>query len=107
LVKALLFSFDDIARLTPADRVKLFDGVPVERTILALHGVAIELKDLILSSVSARSRRMIEQEISTGVVPPARNIDKARRAIADLVLEMAERGLIDISVQADAVEEPA
>lgn len=106
LVKGLLFTFDDIVKLSAADRVKLFDSVPVERTILALHGAGPELRELVLASVSTRSRRMIEQELSGGAAPPAREIAKAKRAIADLVLEMAERGLVDI-VQKDASEEDA
>lgn len=105
LVKGLLFTFDDIVKLTPADRVKLFDGVPVERTILALRGVGAELKELVLASVSTRSRRMIEQELSDGASPQTREIVKAKRAIADLVLEMAERGLIDIAQQGASDDE--
>ena len=101
LVKGLLFSFDDIVKLSAPDRVKLFDSVPVERTIMSLHGASPDLKDLVLSSVSARSRRMIEQEISGGASPPEREVAKARRAIADLVLDMAERGLVEITRQAD------
>ena len=99
LVKGLLFTFDDIIKLSPADRVKLFDGVPVERTILALHGAGADLKEAVLAAVSSRSRRMIEQELSGGASPPGREIAKARRAIADLVLEMAERGLVEIGQQ--------
>ena len=105
LVKGLLFAFDDIVKLSAPDRVKLFDSVPVERTILSLHGANQELKDLVLSSVSARSRRMIEQEISGAAAPPAREVAKARRAIADLVLEMAERGLVDIAQQDKAEDD--
>lgn len=105
LVKGLLFTFDDIAKLSPADRVKLFDGVPVERTILSLHGAGSELRELVLASVSTRSRRMIDQELSGGATPPTREIAKAKRAIADLVLEMAERGLIDIAQQGASDDE--
>lgn len=105
LVKGLLFTFDDIAKLSVADRVKLFDSVPVERTILALHGAGAELRELVLGSVSARSRRMIEQELSGGAAPPTREVAKAKRAIADLVLEMAERGLIDIAQQTGSDDE--
>jgi len=44
---------------------------------------------------------MIEQEIAgAGNVPP-REIAKARRAIADLALELAEGGQIDIAQQQD------
>jgi flagellar motor switch protein FliG len=99
VVKGLLFTFDDIARLSPADRVKLFDGVPVDRTILALQGAPPALKEFILASVSSRSRRMIEQEVAGGGNAPPREVLKARRLIADLALELAERGQIEIAQQ--------
>jgi len=99
LVRGLLFTFDDISRLSAADRVKLFDSVPVERTILALQGASAALREQVLASVSSRSRRMIEQEISSGANVPARDISKARRAIADQALELAEQGQIDIGQQ--------
>jgi flagellar motor switch protein FliG len=105
LVKGLLFTFDDIVKLSVADRVKLFDGVPVERIILALHGAGLEMRELVLASISTRSRRMVEQELTSGAAPPAREINKAKRAIADLVLEMAERGLIDIAQQSASDDE--
>lgn len=105
LVRGLLFTFDDIVKLTSADRIKLFDGVPVERIILALHGAGADLRELVLASVSTRSRRMIEQEMSGGASPPTREVAKAKRAIADLVLEMAERGLIDIAQQGASDDE--
>jgi len=101
LVKGRLFTFDDITRLTPADRVKLFDGVPAERTILALQGASATLREHVLSSVSSRSRRMIEQEVAGGGDTPAREVLKARRAIADLALELAERGQIAIAQPED------
>jgi flagellar motor switch protein FliG len=100
-VKGLLFTFDDIAKLTDEARSKLIDQVPPERVILSLKGADPYLRDLILASVGARARRMIEQEVSSGASAPQKEIAKARRAIADLALEMIERGLIEL-----APEEP-
>jgi hypothetical protein len=39
---------------------------------------------------------MIETELTSGVTPPQRDVYKARRTIADLALELSEKGLIDI-----------
>ena len=98
-VKALLFTFDDIIKLRPADVAKLFDQVPPERIILALKGAEPRLSNLILSSLGGRSRRMIEQELESGITPSPRDINKARRAIADLALEMADRGKIELHAE--------
>jgi flagellar motor switch protein FliG len=95
-VKALLFTFDDLVKLTPEAVMKVFEAVPPERTIIALKGAEPNVAELILNSLGARTRRMIEQELTSGVTPPQREVLKARRAIADLVLQMAERGQIEL-----------
>lgn len=94
-VKALLFTFDDLIKLTPEAVMKVFEQVPAERTILALSEADPQLTELILSSMGSRNRRMIEQELQ-GAKPAQREVLKARRAIADLVLQMSERGQIDM-----------
>ena len=83
-VKKLLFTFEDIAQMTAANRGKLVDQIPTERTMLALRGADPTLQDIILSCLSGRSRRMIEQELSSGAPVPQKEIMAARRAIADL-----------------------
>jgi flagellar motor switch protein FliG len=95
-VKALLFTFDDLVKLTPEAVMKVFEQVPAERTILALKGADPKLTELILSSLGARNRRMIEQELQASGQPAQRDILKARRAVADLVLQLAERGQVDL-----------
>jgi flagellar motor switch protein FliG len=97
LVKSHLFTFDDIVKLTQEARLALFDQVTSERVILALKGAPADLSNLVLSCVSARSKRMIEAELSSGAAAPAKEIAKARRAIADLALELAERGMIELN----------
>lgn len=97
IVKGLLFTFDDIARLSQESRLKLFDQIPPERIIIALKQCDAGLKELILSSVAQRSRRMIESELSSNVPSTQKDIIKVRRAIADTALEMAERGEIEIN----------
>jgi flagellar motor switch protein FliG len=96
VVKGLLFTFDDISRISQEARLKLFDQVPPERLIIALKNCEPGLKELILGAVAGRSRRMIEAELQTGVPSPPKDIVKTRRAIADLALEMAERGELEI-----------
>jgi flagellar motor switch protein FliG len=97
LVRGLLFTFDDIAKLSQPALLLLFDQIPPERTIVALQGADQRLRDMILESVPTRSRRMIEQEIATGKKALTKEVTKARRAIADLALEMIEKGAIEIN----------
>ena len=96
LIRQLLFTFEDIARLAPEALTVLLDSVPAEKVTVMLHGAPAQLKEMILQAVPARSRRMIEQDLASGPTPKTKDVNKARRAVADLALDMIERGIIDV-----------
>jgi len=95
-LRGLLFTFDDIAELPQKSRMVLFDLIPTERIVLALKGTDAAFRDVILSTLSARARRIVEAELSNGGPAPQREVQKARRAIADIALEMSHRGEIEL-----------
>ena len=82
-------------------RLVLFEKVAPERMILALNGADPDLRELVLSSLTTRARRMVETELDGGEPAPPRDVGKARRAIAETALELAERGEIELGA-ADA-----
>ena len=96
LVRGLLFTFDDLAKLAKPALVTLFDAVPPDRTITALAGADQKMREMVLEAIPARARRMVEQELATGKKPQSKEIQKARRAIADTAMELIEKGLIEL-----------
>lgn len=105
LVRSLLFTFDDLMRLSQPALITLFDSVPADRTIAALFGAEPRMIELILESTPGRARRMIEQELATGKKPSVREVQKARRAIADAAMEMIEKGIIEVGNPDDEDDE--
>ncbi len=103
-LRGLLFTFDDLIKLPPRTRMALFDQIPTERVVLALKGSDGELRDAILSSLASRARRMVEQELSSSEPASQRDVIKARRAIADTALAMAERGEIELNAAGEDEE---
>ncbi|WP_154661250.1 MULTISPECIES: flagellar motor switch protein FliG [Microvirga] len=97
ILRGLLFTFDDIVKLTPKDRTTLFDQVPPDRVVLALKGTNDDFRKVVLSALSSRVRRMIEHELNSKEPSAHRDIAEARRTITDLALEMAGRGEIVIN----------
>jgi flagellar motor switch protein FliG len=93
-IKALLFDFEDVARLDQVSRVTLFDTVNPEQIILALSGASSGLTEQILSALGGRGRRMVEAELQAKTVNAPDKIAVARRAIADAALTLAETGRI-------------
>ena len=105
ILKGLLFTFDDIIKLTPRNRTALFDKVPTDKAVLALKGTEASFRETILQSLATRVRRMVEQELASGQPATQREVTEARRTITDLALEMAGRGEIEIKTdnEEDAV----
>lgn len=96
-LRGMVFSFEDIEQLTQPARLTLFDKVPTEQVIAALRGTPDGLRDAVLGSLSARSKRMVEAELSTNGAQPGRDTPQARRAIADLALQLSQNGEIALS----------
>ncbi len=97
IVMKMLFSFDDLPRLSLRARATLFDKLPTEVVVLALRGTDAEFRDVVLSAMASRSRRLVEAELATPFTPLPRDITKARRQIVDVVLKMVQRNEIEIA----------
>jgi len=106
-LRGLMFTFEDIAKLSHKARTAVFDKAPADRVVMALKGTDPSFREMILSSMGARARRMVESELNGGGPAQQRDVVKARRALADMVLEMAERNEIEIhsSGESDAMFE--
>jgi flagellar motor switch protein FliG len=95
-VKKYIFSFEDLASMSPGDRSRLLDDVPSDRIVLAVRGCDPALTELVLSSLSPRSRRIAEAEMSSGANPPQKAIIDARRSIAAQALTLANNSVIKL-----------
>ncbi|KAB0566469.1 flagellar motor switch protein FliG [Brucella pituitosa] len=96
-IKAKLFNFEDIERLSQRARLLLFDDVQTEQIATALRGADAALQETVLSSLSARGRRMVESELAAeqGNIT-SQNIADARRAVARIAIDLSERGIITL-----------
>lgn len=96
-IRSRLFSFEDLLLLPQKARVALFDGLSSELVTLALRNCPAALGEAVLSSIGARSRRMIESELSQGADGiPAAEIVKARKTIASAAIRMAREGAFEL-----------
>jgi flagellar motor switch protein FliG len=96
IVKTMLFSFNDLPRLSERARALLFDRASIDIVVMALRGTDADFRDTVLSSMPSRGRRLVEGELSSGANAPPRDIAKARKAIAEIVLGMASRNEIEL-----------
>lgn len=102
-LKQMIFSFEDLDKLSQPARLALFDKLQTEQVIAALRGMPSNLKEVALSSLGARARRMVEAELATDNGQKTKDGDVARRDIADLVLDLVKRGEIKMPDSNDPV----
>jgi len=100
-LRARLFSFEDIPLLSQKARVMLFDGLSTELVTVCLRNAPPDLTEAVLSSIGARSRRMIEAELAQGSEGfPLAEVIKARKSVAATAIQMAREGAFELpSVQ--------
>jgi flagellar motor switch protein FliG len=96
IVKTMLFSFNDLPKLSERARAMLFDRASIDIVVMALRGTDADFRNSVLSSMPSRGRRLVEGELSSGASAPPRDVAKARKAIAEIVLGMASRNEIEI-----------
>lgn len=96
-IRARLFAFEDVVLLTQKARVMLFDGIGTEVVTLALRNAEPAMTESVLSAIGARSRRMIEAELSTEVGNVnADDISRARKSIAAAAIKLAGEGAFEL-----------
>jgi flagellar motor switch protein FliG len=62
-IKSLMFTFDDLSRLTPMAVQTLLRSVEKEKLPLALKGASEKLRELFFSNLSERAGKMLREEI--------------------------------------------
>jgi flagellar motor switch protein FliG len=97
IIRKMLFSFDDLTRLTRRSLAIIFDKAPTDLVVLALRGTDVGFREVVLSTLASRARRLVESELSSASLAPPRDIARARKEIVSLVLSLAQRGEIEIA----------
>jgi flagellar motor switch protein FliG len=101
ILKKMLFSFNDLPKLSERARAMLFDNASIDIVVMALRGTEPDFRIAVLSSMPSRGRRLVESELANGGSAPARDIAKARKAITEIVLGMAARNEIELGGTGD------
>jgi flagellar motor switch protein FliG len=100
-IKSLMFTFDDLQRLTPMAVQALLRVVEKDKLPLALKGASEKLRELFFNNLSERAGKMLREEIE-GLGPvKLRDVDEAQAGIVAMAKEMAATGQIEIGESKD------
>ena len=95
-IKALMFTFDDLSRLSGTAIQALLRAVEKDKLPLALKGASEALRNLFFKNLSERAGKMLRDDIE-GLGPvKLRDVDDAQAAVVVLAKELAAQGTIEI-----------
>jgi flagellar motor switch protein FliG len=96
-IKALMFTFDDLARLSAPSMQVLMRSVDKEKLPLALKGASEKLRDMFFKSLSERAGKMLQDDMAALGPVKLRDVDEAQASIVLTAKELAQNGEIELS----------
>ncbi len=96
-IKSLMFTFDDLRRLTPANVQILLRSVEKDKLPMALKGASDGLRELFFGNLSERAGKMLREDIEMLGPVKLRDVDEAQAGIVAMAKDLAAQGVIEIS----------
>ena len=101
-IRKMMFTFDDIALVANRYMPLLHNRIDIKDLVLALKNISKELEEKLLSGISQSRKNSIIQERDFIINPKQKDVDSAKKRIAETVKRMIENG--EISVNDDWIE---
>ncbi len=96
-IKGLMFTFDDLHRLTPPNVQVLLRAIEKDKLPLALKGASEKLRELFLGNMSERAGKMLRDDMEALGPVKLRDVDDAQAMVVALAKDLAAQGQIEIS----------
>src|SRR5277367_555927 len=100
-IKALMFTFDDLIRLTPQATQILLRAVEKDKLPIALKGASERLRDMFFQNMSDRAAKILKDDMEALGPVRLRDVDDAQASIVGLAKELAASGQIEIAESTD------
>ncbi|MBB5692752.1 flagellar motor switch protein FliG [Muricoccus pecuniae] len=95
-IRALMFTFDDLARLDGPGVQLLLRSVDKDKLALALKGASDTLKDLFFRNLSERAAKMLKDDIASLGAVRLRDVDEAQAIMVATAKDLAASGQIQL-----------
>ncbi|RMG40642.1 MAG: hypothetical protein D6719_10440 [Candidatus Dadabacteria bacterium] len=101
-IMANIFTFEDIATLTPTSVQRVIKEVDHKDLVISLKTASARLKVILFKNMSSRKRQLVEEDFSILPKIPISEVEAAQRRIAKRVDELRTEGIV--RAEADAEE---
>jgi flagellar motor switch protein FliG len=95
-IKALMFTFEDLAKLDPGSVQTLLRAVEKDKLALALKGGSDTLRDLFFSNMSERAAKMLREDMQSMGPVRLKDVDEAQTSMVNTAKDLANKGEIMI-----------
>jgi flagellar motor switch protein FliG len=96
-IKALMFTFEDLADLDPGSIQTILRGIDKQRLAVALKGASDGLRNLVFSNMAERASKILREDMESMGPVRLRDVDESQVYIVNTAKEMAARGEIVIA----------
>ena len=96
-IKSLMFTFDDLQRLSGSAIQTLLRSIEKDKLPIALKGASDKIKELFLNNLSERAAKMLREDMDALGPVKLRDVDESQGGIVLLAKELAAQGQIEIS----------
>ncbi len=93
-IRALMFVFEDLAKLDPGGIQTLLRGVEKDQLALALKGASESLRELFFSNMSERASKIMREDMESMGPVRLKDVDTAQMAMVQVAKDLAARGEI-------------
>ncbi|MEC9346292.1 MAG: flagellar motor switch protein FliG [Pseudomonadota bacterium] len=93
-IKALMFTFEDLAKLDPAGVQTLLRAVDKDKLGLALKGASDTLRDLFFSNMSERAAKILREDMDAMGPVRLRDVEASQMELVNAAKDLAQRGEI-------------
>ena len=93
-IKALMFTFEDLAKLDPTGIQTLMRSAGNDRITVALKGASEQLRDLFLKNMSERAGKILRDDMQAMGPVRLRDVEEAQQFLVNMAKELAASGEI-------------
>ena len=95
-IRKLMFTFDDLADLTPTDIQTVIRACETQQLAMALKGVEADVKKAFFANMSERQGRMMQEEIDALGQQRVRDVEDAQAEIIKIAKRLDNEGEINL-----------
>ena len=98
-IRALMFVFEDLAKLDPGGVQTLLRGVEKDKLGLALKGASDGLREMFFSNMSERAAKIMREDMESMGPVRLKDVDQAQMAMVQVAKDLAAKGEIMLAGQ--------